>query len=100
MIASVVLPLAMASPAHAATAGTWDRVAACESSSNWKVETNNGFSGGLQFTASTWKAFGGTKFAARPSQASREQQISVAERVLSAQGPNAWPVCSKKAGLH
>lgn len=74
----------------------WDAVAKCESGGNWSINTGNGFSGGLQFTASTWRAHGGTGSAAG---ASREQQIAVAQRVLANQGPGAWPVCSKKAGL-
>jgi nucleoid-associated protein YgaU len=85
--------------ASAAPQQTWDKVAQCEGSGNWKTNTGNGFQGGLQFTPSTWKAYGGTQFAPSANQASREQQIAVAERVLQAQGPNAWPVCSKKAGL-
>ena len=72
----------------------WDRVAQCESGGNWNTNTGNGFSGGLQFTPSTWRAFGGTGEAYN---ASREQQIAVAERVLAGQGWGAWPVCSRKA---
>ena len=82
--------------APAATDGTWDKVAQCESSGNWATNTGNGFYGGLQFTASTWRSFGG---AAMPHQASREQQIAVGTRVLAAQGWKAWPVCSRKLGL-
>lgn len=93
-------PFAAAMPAaSAAPQSTWDKVAQCEGSGNWKTNTGNGFAGGLQFTPSTWKAYGGTQYASNANQASREQQIAVAERVLQAQGPGAWPVCSKKAGL-
>ncbi|MFD1519414.1 transglycosylase family protein [Pseudonocardia yunnanensis] len=92
---AVGVPIAVAGTANAAPDNVWDRVAQCESGGNWKINTGNGFSGGLQFTPSTWRAFGGTGSA---HQASREQQIAVAERVLAAQGWNAWPVCSKKAG--
>lgn len=93
-------PFAMTLPAaNAASQSTWDKVAQCEGSGNWKTNTGNGFQGGLQFTPSTWKGYGGTQFAPSANQATREQQIAVAERVLQAQGPNAWPVCSKKAGL-
>ena len=93
-------PFAAAMPAaSAAPQSTWDKVAQCEGSGNWKTNTGNGFAGGLQFTPSTWKAYGGTQFASNANQASREQQIAVAERVLQEQGPGAWPVCSKKAGL-
>ena len=92
---AVGVPIAVAGTANAAPDNVWDRVAQCESGGNWKINTGNGFSGGLQFTPSTWRAFGGSGAA---HQASREQQIAVAERVLAVQGWNAWPVCSKKAG--
>lgn len=85
--------------ASAASLGTWDKVAACESSGNWAINTGNGFYGGLQFTQSTWAAFGGTKIAPRADLASKNDQIRVAERVLAGQGPGAWPVCGPRAGL-
>jgi len=92
-------PLLVAAPAaNAAPDSVWDRVAQCESSGNWNINTGNGFFGGLQFTASTWRAFGGNVFADSANHASREQQIVVAERVLAGQGWGAWPVCSRKAG--
>ncbi|MFD3451702.1 transglycosylase family protein [Streptomyces sp. NPDC058691] len=97
--AGLALPLIAATGAGAATAGTWDKVAQCESSGNWSINTGNGYYGGLQFTPSTWKAYGGTKFASRADLATRDQQIRVAERVLDGQGPGAWPVCSQRAGL-
>ncbi len=90
------LSMGAAGTAHAASSGVWDRVAQCESGGNWSINTGNGFYGGLQFTLSTWHAFGGSGM---PNQASRSQQIAVAQRVLAAQGPGAWPVCSVKAGL-
>ncbi|MFD5467895.1 transglycosylase family protein [Kitasatospora sp. NPDC127059] len=95
----LALPLLTATGASAAPASVWDSVAQCESGGNWSINTGNGFSGGLQFTPSTWKAYGGTAYAAQANQASRAQQISVAEKVLASQGPGAWPVCSVKAGL-
>lgn len=91
--------LAASQPAHSASSGTWDRVARCESSGNWEINTGNGYYGGLQFSQSTWAAFGGTKIAPRADLASKGDQIRVAERVLASQGPGAWPVCSVKAGL-
>jgi hypothetical protein len=93
---AVAGPLALATPASAAPASTWDRLARCESSGNWGANTGNGFSGGLQFTPSTWRAHGGTGAA---HNASRAQQIAVAERVLKSQGWGAWPACSSKLGL-
>ncbi|MCC9194737.1 LysM peptidoglycan-binding domain-containing protein [Arthrobacter sp. zg-Y916] len=85
----------MAAPANAASMD-WDALAQCESGGNWSINTGNGFSGGLQFLPSTWAAFGGT---GNPADASREEQIAVAERVLAAQGPGAWPACTAKLGM-
>jgi resuscitation-promoting factor RpfA len=92
--------------AHSASGSTWDKVARCESSGNWSINTGNGFFGGLQFTPSTWKAYGGTAFAPRADLATKAEQIRVAERVLTTghaghgpQGPGAWPLCGAKAGL-
>lgn len=87
------------SPASAASNTTWDKVADCESSGNWKINTGNGYYGGLQFSQSTWDAYGGRTYARRADLATQAQQIAVAERVLKAQGPGAWPVCSARAGL-
>src|SRR5947209_4235945 len=89
-----------AGTANAASGSTWDRIAACESGGNWHINTGNGFSGGLQFTASTWRAFGGSAYASSAYLASRGAQIAVAERVLASQGWGAWPACSAKLGLH
>ncbi|WP_328302014.1 LysM peptidoglycan-binding domain-containing protein [Actinomycetospora sp. NBC_00405] len=92
--APVVPAALLAAPAaHADT--DWDALAECESSGNWAINTGNGFGGGLQFTDSTWRSFGGS---GQPEDASREEQIQVAERVKAEQGMNAWPTCSKKTG--
>jgi resuscitation-promoting factor RpfA len=85
--------LAMSAQAAAATDGEWDRVAHCESGNNWSINTGNGYQGGLQFSPSTWRSSGGADFAPAANMASRDQQIAVAERVLSRQGRGAWPVC-------
>ena len=77
----------------------WDRVAMCESSGNWSINTGNGFYGGLQFTFQTWKGFGGQKYAYTANRATKAQQIEIAQEVLKVQGPGAWPVCSQRAGL-
>ncbi|GAA0909738.1 transglycosylase family protein [Streptomyces thermoalcalitolerans] len=97
--AGMALPLIGASAAEAADVSTWNRVAACESSGNWNINTGNGYYGGLQFTQSTWEEYGGTRYAPRADLATRDQQIAVAEKVLEGQGPGAWPVCSVRAGL-
>ncbi|MEI5103090.1 transglycosylase family protein [Streptomyces sp. PmtG] len=97
--AGMALPLITAGTGHAADVDTWNKVAACESTSNWSINTGNGFYGGLQFTQSTWEAYGGTAYAPRADLATKDQQIAVAEKVLDGQGPGAWPVCSVRAGL-
>jgi resuscitation-promoting factor RpfA len=89
-------PVEVADSANAAPSPTWDRLAQCESNGNWAANTRNGFSGGLQFTPSTWRAYGGQGDA---HTATRAQQITVAERVLVDQGWAAWPACSAKLGL-
>ncbi|WP_255950300.1 LysM peptidoglycan-binding domain-containing protein [Streptomyces odontomachi] len=91
--AAVAAPLVASGPASAATASEWDKVAQCESGGNWSINTGNGFYGGLQFTNSTWSGYGGTAYAPRADQATKEQQIAVAEKVLAGQGKGAWPVC-------
>ncbi|MET8505922.1 transglycosylase family protein [Streptomyces sp. NPDC004787] len=90
---AVAAPLMTAGSASAATASEWDAVAQCESGGNWSINTGNGFYGGLQFTNSTWAAFGGTAYAPRADLASKSQQIAVAEKVLAGQGKGAWPSC-------
>jgi nucleoid-associated protein YgaU len=96
--ATVVAGIGAASSASAA-GSVWDRVAACESGGNWSINTGNGYYGGLQFSSSTWRAYGGGQYASRADLATKSEQISVAQRVLSSQGPGAWPVCSVRAGL-
>ena len=85
-----------AAPANAASESTWDAIAQCESSGNWSIDTGNGYYGGLQFSASTWSAFGGTAYAPRADLASPAEQIAVAERVLARQGAGAWPICGRR----
>jgi LysM repeat protein len=84
------------SAAAPAGGGVWDRLAQCESGGNWGINTGNGYSGGLQFAPGTWAANGGTGSA---HNASRAEQIRVAERVRASQGWGAWPACSAKLGL-
>lgn len=91
--AAVAVPLIGATSASAATTSEWDAVAQCESGGNWSINTGNGYSGGLQFSASTWAAYGGTAFASSADQASKSQQIQIAEKVLAGQGKGAWPSC-------
>lgn len=98
--ASVAGTAALLGPAQAANAASsvnWDAVAQCESGGNWSINTGNGFYGGLQFSRSTWKSYGGTKYASTANKASRTEQIAIAEKVLKGQGIGAWPVCGRKA---
>ncbi|WP_427923381.1 transglycosylase family protein [Streptomyces sp. cg40] len=90
--------LAATGNAAAADSGVWDRIAQCESGGNWHINTGNGYYGGLQFSAGTWRAYGGSAYAATADQASRSAQIAVATKVQHAQGWGAWPVCSVRAG--
>lgn len=88
-----------ASAPAVSNASTWDSIAQCEATGNWAINTGNGFYGGLQFTQSTWEAFGGGQYAARADLASREQQIAIGEKVRAGQGWGAWPSCTSKLGL-
>ena len=75
----------------------WDRIAACETQGNWSMRGPS-FSGGVGFANSTWSSFGGTEFAPNAGDATREQQIIVAERVRARVGMGAWG-CAKRLGL-
>jgi resuscitation-promoting factor RpfB len=76
--------------------GVWDRLAQCESGGNWSINTGNGYYGGLQFSLSTWHAYGGSGY---PHQASKATQIAIAQKVQADVGWGAWPACSRKLGL-
>ena len=91
--------IAFTGTATAAPDSDWDRLAQCEAGGNWGINTGNGFQGGLQFSPSTWNSHGGQQYAATANQASREEQIAVAEKVLASQGWGAWPSCSSSLGL-
>ncbi|MFE7973253.1 transglycosylase family protein [Streptomyces shenzhenensis] len=97
--AALLAPLGvLAAAGNAAAAdGVWDRIARCESGGNWHINTGNGYYGGLQFSAGTWRAYGGTAYAPTADRATRAQQIAVATKVQGAQGWGAWPVCSTRA---
>ncbi len=77
----------------------WDDLAKCESGGNWSINTGNGYYGGLQFNHGTWHSYGGGEFAEYPHQATREEQIAVAERLRAARGFAPWPACRVKLGL-
>ncbi|MBB3601939.1 hypothetical protein FHT40_001572 [Mycolicibacterium sp. BK556] len=87
--------IAFAGQAQAAPDAEWDQVARCESGGNWAINTGNGYQGGLQFSPGTWAAHGGGQYASAANQATKDQQIAIAERVLASQGRGAWPVCGR-----
>ena len=95
--ASGVTAAVLAGPT-AIAAPDWDELAECESSGNWSTNTGNGYYGGVQFSDSTWDAYGGEAYAPRADQATREQQIAIAEKTLAGQGHGAWPGCSASTG--
>lgn len=92
--ATVTTPAPVASGSTAglnlANAAMWDKVAKCESGGNWSINTGNGYYGGLQFKTSTWIGAGGGQFAPRADLASREQQITVANRIYATSGLSQW----------
>ncbi|MFF4353920.1 transglycosylase family protein [Streptomyces sp. NPDC001530] len=92
--------LAATGDAAAADSGVWDRIAKCESGGNWHINTGNGYYGGLQFSAGTWRAYGGTAYASTADKASKAAQIAIATKVQRAQGWGAWPTCSARAGAY
>lgn len=87
-------PVAQSAPS---SGSVWDQLARCESGGNWSINTGNGYYGGLQFSASSWRGVGGSGTA---NQASREEQIARAEMLKARQGWGAWPACAKKLGLY
>lgn len=74
----------------------WDAVAKCESGGNWAINTSNGYEGGVQFLNSTWRSVKAPDDPPHAYQASREQQIAAAERLLARSGIGQWPVCGKR----
>ena len=93
--------LAPAPPAEAAARKVnWDVVAKCESGGRWHINTGNGYYGGLQFSRSTWKSNGGTKYARTADKATKAQQIAIANRLYAKRGLKPWPVCGKKPGVY
>lgn len=88
LAAASVLPFSSLASADTVN---WDALAQCESGGNWSADTGNGFYGGLQISQATWQANGGV---GSPEDASRAQQIQVAQRIMATQGPKAWPGCT------
>lgn len=95
-----------AAPPRAAAAGggaggdsVWDDLAQCESGGNWAIDSGNGYYGGLQFSHETWHNYGGGGFAEYPHEATRDEQVIVAERLRAARGYAPWPACRAELGL-
>lgn len=96
---AIAIPLLGATGAHAADGANWDRVAECETGGAWSQNGGNGYYGGLQLSQDVWERYGGTEYAPSADQASRSQQIRVAERLHADQGIAAWPTCALLAGM-
>ncbi|MFK0140851.1 transglycosylase family protein [Streptomyces murinus] len=96
---AIAIPLLGAASAHAADGTTWDKVANCESGGAWSADPGNGYYGGLQISQDDWVAYGGTQYASSADQASRSQQIAVAEKILKDKGTSPWATCALLSGL-
>ena len=97
-------PVAQAAPAASPSAGTntgaaapammneamWDKIAQCESTGNWSINSGNGYYGGLQFDIQTWIGAGGGAYAPNASLATKAQQIDIANRVYAQRGLQPW----------
>jgi LysM repeat protein len=96
---AIAIPLLGAASANAADGSTWDHVAECESGGSWSADNGTGYYGGLQMSLDDWSKYGGLDYASTPDQASRSQQIAVAEKILADQGTKPWRTCALLAGL-
>ena len=95
VLGAAAVGISLLAPSASADSHDWTGVAQCESGGNWSINTGNGYYGGLQFSGSTWTAYGGDAYAPRADLASEAEQIAVAERVLVGQGIGAWPTCGR-----
>ncbi|MGL5042097.1 MAG: transglycosylase family protein [Culicoidibacterales bacterium] len=79
----------------------WDKLAFCESGGRWNINTGNGYYGGVQFSAPTWRTASKKVGLNIPyaSDATREEQILAATWLQKNSGWGQWPSCSKKLGL-
>jgi uncharacterized protein YabE (DUF348 family) len=68
----------------------WDKIAQCESTGNWSINSGNGYYGGLQFDIQTWIGSGGGAYAPNASLATKAQQIDIANRVYAQRGLSPW----------
>jgi len=86
-VAAAAVGGVLLTPGLAAADTVWDRVAACESSGNWAINTGNGYYGGLQFSPTTWTGFGGGQYAAYAHQATKAEQIDTARKCSRSKVP-------------
>ena len=92
-------PPTSAPPTSVGNATVWGWIANCETGGNWSLQVRS-FGGGLMIHQDTWEAMGGTRYAPVPSQASKQAQITIAEKILAHNGDySAWPACRRKLGL-
>ncbi|WP_367322598.1 transglycosylase family protein [Streptomyces sp. HUAS ZL42] len=96
---AIAIPLLGAGGASAADGTVWDKVAECETGGSWSADVGDGYFGGLHLTQGDWEIYGGLEYASSPDRASRSQQIAVAQKILAAEGPGAWPTCGLTSGL-
>ncbi|WP_426939386.1 transglycosylase family protein [Pseudarthrobacter sp. S3] len=68
----------------------WDKIAQCESTGNWSINSGNGYYGGLQFDIRTWIGSGGGAYAPNASLATKAQQIDIANRIYAQRGLQPW----------
>ncbi|GAA2219906.1 transglycosylase family protein [Streptomyces nogalater] len=96
---AIAIPLLGAASANAADGTTWDKVAECESGGSWSADNGSGYYGGLQISQEDWDKYGGGQYATSADQASRQQQIAVAEKILADRGTAPWATCALLSGL-
>lgn len=96
---AIAIPLLGATGASAAEGTTWDQVANCETGGSWSANEGDGYYGGLKLSQENWEKYGGLDYATSPDLASRNQQISIAEKVLADQGVGVWGTCGLLNGL-
>ncbi|MGW6004004.1 transglycosylase family protein [Oerskovia enterophila] len=99
--AAAAAPAPKASAPAAAAPSTvggdvWAALAKCESGGNPATNTGNGYYGLYQFSASTWRAMGGSGL---PSDASAAEQTQRAQALQARSGWGQWPGCARKLGL-
>lgn len=71
-----------------------DRMAYCESTSRWYLDTGNGFYGGLQFSLGTWYAIGGRGLPNQNSELEQKYRAVLWHNRIGTWVTSAgWPQC-------